>query len=281
MAKITLRYIVEKESASVKEYLREMGLSRKSEKKVKTNAGIFINHQPAKNCFPLNKNDLLELVINEEENPAIKPSFIPLRIKYEDEYLLMAVKPRNLASQPSRKHLQDNLISAVKYYFNENNITSNIHLVGRLDYATSGLVIVAKDGITHYLLKKTNITRKYLCHVAGRINSEGVINLPIAKEDAPSIKSYVTPSGKTSTTRYRVIDTNDAQTLVEAELLTGRTHQIRVHFSAINHPVIGDELYGTKAGFLHLHCYKLSFKHPYTKREITVVDYPDWHDKSK
>ena len=274
-----LKYIIEENEILVKEFLEKKGLSRNLRKKARINDIIYINGVKAKNYFPLYKGDLLELVFTEKMNDEIESNEeIEIEILYEDDYILVVNKPSGISSQPSRKHQTDNLISCIKSYFIKNNIQSNIHLVNRLDFSTSGLMIIAKDGVTHFEFSKINILKKYVCEIEGHINPDnGVINLPIDRYEAPSIKRYVSENGKPSITYYNVIKKKNNTDIVDVTLGTGRTHQIRVHFSHLGHPLIGDELYGKKDEFLKLHCYCLSFNHPWDDtKKIEVIKYPFW-----
>ena len=272
-----VKYIVEEENILVKEYLELKGLSRKLRKKVRVQDIIYINGQKARNYYPLHKGDILELFFEEKMNEDIEVNDYQLNIIYEDEYLIIIDKPRGLSSQPSRKHPKDNIISCVKNYFINQGITNNIHLVNRLDLATSGLMIIAKDGITHFEFSKIEIEKKYLCEIEGFIEpTSGTIDEPIDRYPAPNIRRYVCESGKRSITHYKVLEKYENSELIEVLLETGRTHQIRVHFSYKGHPLIGDELYGTKKDYLRLHCFSLKFIHPITKQEISVSNYPDW-----
>ena len=210
-----------------------------------------------------------EILVNENDT---------LNIIYEDEYIMLINKENDISSQPSRKHPQDNVISCVKNYFLKNNINSNVHLVNRLDFSTSGLMIIAKDGITHFEFTKIDIVKKYICEIEGHINPDkGTINLPIDRYEAPSIKRFVSEFGKESITHYQVLRKTETTDFVEATLETGRTHQIRVHFSHLGHSLIGDELYGTKDKILKLHCYYLSFVHPWSKEKLEFINYPIWY----
>lgn len=272
-----LKYIIEEEKILVKEYLELKGLSRNIRKKARIEDVIYINGQKARNYYELHRGDILELIFEEQMNQEIDVNNKDFKILFEDQYIMIIEKESGISSQPSRKHPTDNVISCVKNYFIKNNINSNIHLVNRLDFSTSGLMIIAKDGITHFEFSKINIVKKYLCEITGHINpNNGIINLPIGRYDAPSIKRYVTEEGKESITHYKVIKNNENTDYVEVTLETGRTHQIRVHFSYLGHPLIGDELYGTKADNLKLHCYYLSFNHPWTNERIEVKNYPNW-----
>lgn len=278
-----LKYIISDEKILVKDYLEKIGLSRKLRKKARVEDVIYINNQKAKNYYELHRGDELKLLFDEKINEQILVNNKKINILYEDEYFLIIEKESEMSSQPSKKHPLDNVISCLKQYFIDNNINSNIHLVNRLDYSTSGLMIVAKDGITHFEFSKILIEKKYLCEIKGHINpKKGTINLPIARYDAPSIKRFVSPDGKNSITHYQVINNEENNylssdnDLVEVTLETGRTHQIRVHFSYLGHPLIGDELYGEKADGLKLHCYYLKFSHPWNNKQIEIKNYPSW-----
>ena len=275
-----LRYTVDKE-VQVKEYLEYVGLSHHLRKQVRRLDNIIVNGNKEKNYYNLKIGDVLELEFDEELNDEYQANYEDLdkiTILYEDEYLLLVSKDNNISSQPSRRHEKDNLLSILKAYFIKNNINSNIHLVNRLDYATSGIVLVAKSNICAYELGKVDITKKYLAKVSGKFDTlSGLIDLNIAREDPPSIKRYVASDGKTAKTLYKVIENNDDYSLIELELLTGRCHQIRVHLSYLGHPILGDILYdGKKADRLYLHAYYLKFYHPFLKQEIEIIDYPNW-----
>jgi len=274
-----LRYIIEENEIVVKDFLELKGLSRNIRKKARVNDIIYINGTKAKNYYKLYKGDLLELVFSEEMNEEILiNNNLEIEILYEDDYFLVVNKPSGISSQPSRKHQTDNLISCIKNYFIKNNINSNIHLVNRLDFSTSGLMIIAKDGVTHFEFSKVNILKKYICEIEGHINPDtGVINLPIDRYESPSIKRYVSETGKPSITYYKVLKRKNNSDVLEVTLGTGRTHQIRVHFSHLGHSLIGDELYGKKDKFLKLHCYCLTFIHPWDEaKKIEIKNYPIW-----
>ena len=275
-----LKYICEKEML-VKEYLAYVGISHHLRKKVRGLDNIYINGIHSKNYYQLNIGDVLELEFNETLNCEYKANFDDLdkiEIKYEDEYLMVISKQNNISSLPSRKHELDNVLSIIKAYFINNNINSNIHLANRLDYATSGLMIISKSNICQHELSKVDITKKYLAKVDGIINiKEGLIDAPIAREKAPSIKRYVSSEGQSAKTKYKVLEEKENISLVELELLTGRCHQIRVHLSYLGAPIIGDKLYGNEKGErLYLHAYYLRFKHPFKDEIIEILDYPKW-----
>ncbi|HHU56278.1 MAG TPA: RluA family pseudouridine synthase [Acholeplasmataceae bacterium] len=275
-----IKYLVDQDNITVESYLKNEGFSRKFLRKAKLNDYIYINGINAKNYEVMKKGDLLEIITDEKLNEEFVPYDIPLNIVWEDEYLLIANKPNNLAIQPSRKHFVDNLISVVTNYYLKNNIPGNIHVVNRLDYSTSGLVIVAKSGIIHHLLSQQNITKKYLTVVEGILEEKkGEINLPIRRAEKINIKRWVFPDGKPSLTYYKVIKEINNKSILEVKLATGRTHQIRVHMAYHNHPVVGDKIYGKGGKMLYLHCYYLKFIHPITKKCLEIKTYPKWYEE--
>jgi 23S rRNA pseudouridine1911/1915/1917 synthase len=272
-----MKYIVDLDNVQVKKFLEHIGCSRTLLRKVRVNNSIFVNGINVKNYDYVNKGDELIIKFNEELNPEFEVNEMDLDILYEDEYLLIVNKPDGLASQPSRKHQNDNLISVVKNYYLKSNIDSNIHLVNRLDYSTTGIVIIAKLGFVHFEMTKIDILKKYLCVVEGEMDEkEGSIRLPIKRMIAHDIRRCVAEDGQASVTHYKVLKEEDNRSLLEVTLETGRTHQIRVHMSHLGHPLIGDSLYGQEGEFLMLHCFQIKFIHPLTKELIDIINYPFW-----
>ena len=211
-----------------------------------------------------------EIVLNLEE--TIKESPLEsslLDIIYEDEYFIIINKPKNISSIPSIKHYEHNLSNILMHYYITNNIKSLIHPVTRLDYKTSGLIIFAKHRYIHNLFKNININKYYKATIKGKISlKSGYFYLPI--KDNETMIREISEDGKKSLTYYELINYIDDNSLVKIKLFTGRTHQIRRHFSYLGYPIIGDNLYSNMDGDLMLECYKLSFIHPITKQEINV-----------
>jgi len=274
-----LKYVITEEGI-VKDYLRKNHISRRFGRKIKWNGKIFINGAEAANWYPLHPGDELSVEYEEALNPEIAISAIEPDIVFEDQYLLIVRKPRELASQPSHKYFSDNLISRLKNHFVKNGIEANIHVISRLDFSTSGLALVAKEGYTTHLLDDTNIEKKYLAMVENEFSeTSGEINLPIDREGDHPVKRKISATGKNAITKYRVLRSGNPS-LLELTLGTGRCHQIRVHLSAIGHPVVGDRLYGHSGDCLMLHAYSLRFSHPVIKEPIEIVDLPDWLDEN-
>lgn len=269
-----LRYFVEKESI-VKEYIREKGVSRNLGRKIKLYGKIYINGKESGNWYPINPGDVLEILLP-ENNPEIQPVASPLEVVFENENLLIVNKPANLSTQPSRKH-PDNLIGRIRHYYLEKGIETNVHVVTRLDYATSGLVLVAKTGHMHHRLQETDIEKTYLARAEGKFKEKsGKIDLPIRRLEGDRLRRRVAPDGKPALTHYRVLREKDDASLLLLSLKTGRCHQIRVHLSELGHPVLGDKLYGAGGDVLHLHALRLRFVDPLSEEEIDVLKNPPW-----
>ena len=270
-------YLVTIDNIKLKDFILEMGVSRAFARRVKLYGKMYINDVEAKNFYIVHLGDKVTLEYDEKLNEEINVNLEELDICYEDSHIMVVNKRAHLASQPTRTHQYDNLISLIKAYFIKNNITSNIHLVNRLDYSTSGLVIVAKDGYTHNLLSKIDIEKKYYAIVKGHLEKkEDLVNIKIGRVEEHNIKRWVMEDGKESKTLYKVIGEKDGNDLVDVKLLTGRTHQIRVTFSYLSHPIIGDKIYGDGGDDLMLHCYYLCFNNPYQEGKIEVKREPNW-----
>lgn len=209
----------------------------------------------------------------------VKPYPIPLVIPYEDEHLYVIDKPAPLASQSSANHPDDALENAL---FAHLGCPADYvyRPVNRLDKGTSGLMIVAKDSHTQHRLQKMlhsdDFARQYLAVVEGHLpNKQGVIDAPIGKEDAASIRRLVREDGKPSVTYYEVLEETETRSLVRLRLETGRTHQIRVHMAHLGCPVCGDFLYGTELpelpGRFALHSHELTLTHPLTMEGLHIV----------
>lgn len=258
-------YIIDNKE-EVSSFLLRNGYSSKILIKLKKN-GIIINGFPKRVDSILFPNDVLEVTIPEEES-LIPPIDKPIEIVYEDEYFIIVYKPHGLAVMGTKAHFDDNLSSYVISYFKKNNVNSTIHLVNRLDKDTAGLVLIAKSSYIHHLLSITKITKRYYALVHGYLD-DGIINEPIKRMDS-SMKRMVSIDGKEAITKYRVVERKNNKSLVDIDLLTGRTHQIRVHFSHIGHPLVGDSLYGYNDGELCLESYYLGFIHPINKEEMKI-----------
>ena len=217
----------------------------------------------------------------DEDNSNIFPSEMDLNILYEDDCLIIVNKPAHMPVHPSLNHYADSLSNGLKFYFNKINLKRKIRPINRLDKDTSGIVIFAKN---EYAQDRIRITSKiYLAILTGHFEGSSIIDKPIARKDKSIIERCIDENGEKAITEYSVIKNfkieNEEFSLVKCILHTGRTHQIRVHMSSINHPIIGDSLYGMESKYIDrqaLHAYKIKFIHPITKKEIEVtVPIPD------
>lgn len=225
-------------------------------------------------------NDIISIDFNyEEDNSNIVPNKMDLDIIYEDEALLIINKLAGISVHPSILHYSDSLSNGIRYYYDSINLKKKVRPVNRLDLNTSGLVIFAKNEyIQECLIKQMNsktFKKEYLALASGIFSeSKGTINAPIARKNGSIIERCISKDGQKSITHFEVIKNYNEFALVKCILETGRTHQIRVHMSYIGHPLIGDNLYGKKSNLIDrqaLHCYKLSFIHPVTKKQLEFI----------
>lgn len=247
--------------------------------KLKKANKIYLNSLPTYTKKSVTVGDTVSVLIDfEEDNSNIVASNIPLNIIYEDDYLLVINKPANIAIHPSILHFDNSLSNGVKFYFDKLGLKKKIRIVNRLDRNTSGIVIFAKNEyIQECLIKqmKTNEFKKeYLAIAKGILASKsGTLNFPIARKEGSIIERTVSSDGDSAITHYDVVKEFNNLSLVHIVLETGRTHQIRVHFSHIGHPILGDTLYGSPSELINrqaLHSYKLTFIHPVTKKELSL-----------
>ena len=201
---------------------------------------------------------------------------IKLDIVYEDEDVIVVNKPSGMVVHPAPGHTHGTLVNALLYHCNSlSNIGGDVRagIVHRIDKDTSGLLVACKNNMAHKSLseqlKEKTTTRKYIAIVTGSISHNlGKINAPIGRDPDNRQKMAVVENGKSAVTHFRVQDRFKNYTLLELELETGRTHQIRVHMAYIGHPVLNDPLYGTKKQTTpfgqYLHAKTLGFKHPRT-----------------
>ena len=236
--------------------------------------GIFIDTRNS-----VDVGDIITVNLDfEEANDNIVPLNMELDIIYQDQGFLILNKPAGIAVHPSILHYNNSISNGVKFYFDKIGLHKKIRPVNRLDLNTSGLIVFAKNEyIQECLIKQMNnhtFQKEYVAIVAGTFkNKSGIINLPIGRKENSIIERCISENGQNAITEYEVLQEYDNMSLVKCILKTGRTHQIRVHMSAIGHPLIGDSLYGSISNLINrqaLHSYKISFIHPVTKNKITL-----------
>ena len=225
--------------------------------------------------------------------PAPKPAApkaenLPLEILYQDADLAVVIKPRGMVVHPAAGHWDGTLVNALLGQLSSlGGIGGELRpgIVHRLDKETSGLMLVAKNDETQEalsrMLKDREIEKHYRALAEGKFKEpEGEIDAPIDRSKKDRKKMAVDPEGRPALTRWKVLAEGNGCTLLDVHILTGRTHQIRVHLKSIGHPVCGDELYGYEKGVkvpcLMLHAYSLAFEHPKTKEKMKfTAELPD------
>ena len=268
--------IVEEENIRIDTYLsNKLDISRSKIQKLIDEEKVTVNGKVIKSNYKTKLNDEIEIDDELDFDISVEPVEIPLDIVYEDEYLMIINKPSGLVVHPAPGHYDDTLVNGLLFYLNKDK-TKNIRpgIVHRLDKDTSGLMVVAKDEKTMELLSemisKKEVERKYLAIVDGVIKENtATINAPIGRDPSNRQKMAINPTGKNAITHIKVIERFKNNTFIECLLDTGRTHQIRVHLSYINHTVTNDPVYGEGDEFGQmLHSYSIKFIHPITKKEL-------------
>ena len=250
--------------------------------KLKKANKIYLNSLPTYTKKSVTVGDTVSVLIDfEEDNSNIVASNIPLNIIYEDDYLLVINKSANIAVHPSILHFDNSLSNGVKFYFDKLGLKKKIRIVNRLDRNTSGIVVFAKNEYIQECLikqmKNKELKKEYLAIAKGILESKSdTLNFPIARKEGSIIERTVNSDGDSAITHYDVVKEFNNLSLVHIVLETGRTHQIRVHFSYIGHPILGDTLYGSPSELINrqaLHSYKLTFIHPVTKK-VLILEAP-------
>ena len=252
--------------------------SRNSIQKLIEKGGVKVNGQVVTvKKYKLSKGDFVEVSLEEPEVLEAVPENIPIDIVYEDNDVLVVNKKKGMVVHPAAGNQSGTLVNAVLYHCGSSlsSINGVIRpgIVHRIDKDTSGLLMIAKNDKAHRNLAEQlashSITRAYRAIVYSNFSEdEGIVNAPIGRDPRNRLRMAVTEvNGKTAVTHYRILERFGNFTYIEARLETGRTHQIRVHMSYINHPLLGDALYGPKkklfgAESQMLHAKILGFRHP-------------------
>ena len=278
----------EENGKTVKEILRYgVGLSLAFTKKLKfLDNGIMLNGEKVTVRKTVATDDILFLATEDVQNESVlTPTPLPLDIAYEDEYIVLPNKSPDMPTHPSHNHRGDTLADALAYKYQEEGVPFVFRAISRLDRNTSGILLIAKDRISASRLsasmKSGNINKKYIAILDGELSSnEGIIDTYIKREAESIIFRKVcaeNEGGDRAITKYRVLAKSNGYSLVLASPITGRTHQLRVHFSHIGAPILGDDMYGKVSPLISrhaLHALSLEFVHPKTNELMLVSAMP-------
>ena len=255
-------------------------LSRSQIQKLIENGEVLLNGQVPNKKVKTEFDDEVVFDYTEQTLTDILPEDIPLDVVYEDEDLIVINKPKDMVVHPAVGNPSGTVVNALLYHCKELSSVNGYYrpgIVHRIDKDTSGLLVCAKNNEAHNFLaeqlKDKTCFRRYIALVNGVIeNNEGEINAPIGRSEKDRQRMTVTDkNSKEAITEFKVLERYDDSTLVQCELKTGRTHQIRVHMAFINHSVLNDNKYSRKiidSTGQYLHAYYLSFIHPRTKQRV-------------
>lgn len=280
--------------------------SRSRIQKMIDEGDVLVNGKTAKSSYKVSEKDEIEVELSELPAESFEPENIPLEVIYEDDFLAVINKPAGMVVHPGAGVNSGTLANAVAFHFGFRNsdcgfeekeipnpkspIQNRVGIVHRLDKDTSGLIVVAKDVETHLALSEQfqdrTVYKRYLALVHGEFDeNSGTIDAPIAREKHNRTKMGVRGHGRNALSLWKVKQRFEKFTLLEVEIKTGRTHQIRVHLAYINHPVVGDETYNSgrdknvsnqqirkaiqNLNRFFLHAEKLSFTHPVTREKMS------------
>ena len=260
-------------------------ISRSMVQKLIEQKNIKVNGKETKHSYKLKLNDEIEIFVPEAKEIDLKAQDIPLNVIYEDNDIIVINKPKGMVVHPANGNPDGTLVNAVMNLCKDSlsGIGGEIRpgIVHRLDKDTSGAIIVAKNDKAHIALseqlKNHEVKKTYLALVRGIIKeNEATINMPIARSKKDRKKMDVDKNGKEAITHFKVLGRyKNKYTLLQINLETGRTHQIRVHLSHIGYPIIGDEVYSNGKNEWNvsgqcLHAWKLEFIHPITGKKISL-----------
>ena len=273
---------------------KKTNLSRTNIQRLIEEGNILVNSQKKKISYKVQIGDNIEINIPEAKETSIKAENIPVEVVYEDNDIIVVNKPKGMVVHPANGNPDGTLVNAIMAMCKGSlsGIGGEIRpgIVHRLDKDTSGLLIVAKNDLTHIhmsnQIKDRQVKKIYIALVKGNINeNEATINMPIGRSTKDRKKMAVRKDGKEAITHFKVLKRYKNYTLLEVKIDTGRTHQIRVHMAEIGHPVLGDMVYskgknefGVEGQMLHSK--SLDFKHPITGREMHLeAKLPEYFEK--
>ncbi len=264
--------------------LKRQDLSREAIQRLIEEDYVMVNGRYQKPSYRVKENDVIELEIPEAKESKLEAEELPLNIVYEDKDILVVNKAKGMVVHPGNGNPNGTLVNAVLAYCKDSlsGIGGEIRpgIVHRIDKDTSGLLIIAKNDKSHMAMseqiKNHEVKKTYIALVRGNIKeNEAKIDMPISRSKTDRIKMAVDREGKNAVTYFKVLERFGDYTLIEVQIETGRTHQIRVHMTQIGYPIVGDYVYsngknpfGVKGQMLH--SYRLEFKHPITRKELKL-----------
>ena len=254
---------------SLENYLKEISLPKKVINELVLEKRISLNSEVISLKTMLKKNDIIYFDLNDYDLNDIVPFKKNINVVYEDDEVILVKKDRGILIH-SDGNTNETLLNAVSFYLENQGFNNKCRVLHRIDLDTTGLVLFSKNLLSYYFINKQmedeNIKKVYIAIVNGYLEqNNGVIDYSIGRNRHVNNQYIVSKSGKKAYTEYKVLERKNNKTKVEVTIKTGRTHQIRVHFSHIKHSLIGDKIYGN-GGKLMLHSYLLGFVHPYTNK---------------
>jgi len=259
---------------------RTLCLSNTLLKGMKNTQNILVNGKPIRFIDRVHKGDIVSVRLGfGDEDSTIPPEDIPIDILYEDDSVIALNKPANMVIHPCSGHPDKTLGNGLMGYFRSTNQRIKLRPLGRLDTNTTGIVLFAKNPYVQDFLIRQMRERGYEKHYLGIVHgvltpSAGEISLPIARKEGSIIERVIDDAGAQSLTLYQTIQENQEASVVRFQIVTGRTHQIRVHCMAVGHPLLGDTLYGKiPTGLIDrqaLHSHTVTFTHPESGQRTTI-----------
>ena len=261
---------------TLEEVFKMFCLSKQKSNYLFANSCCFVNGEIASKDTIVKLGDYLMVDVTNFEQIDYIPEAKPIKVLYEDDYLIIVEKPSGYIIYPDSNDKTGTMANIIAGYFEKTSQNNSIRHCHRLDTETSGCLVYAKDIFTHAKLSKMfeekTVEKTYLTIVEGLAKNTETITIGIGKDRHNSKKMVATQNGQSAYTKYKLLKTNNFYSFLKVNIKTGRTHQIRVHLSSKKLPIYGDKLYGsTKTSRILLHCYSLKFEHPITSKDMTIV----------
>lgn len=274
--------------------MKDKDLSRVAVQRLIDEENILVNGKKTKSSYKLNLDDIVTIIKKEAKETEIKPQDIPLDIVYEDNDILVVNKQKGLVVHPGNGNPDGTLVNAIMNHCKESlsGIGGEVRpgIVHRLDKDTSGILIIAKNDKAHIniseQIKNHEVKKTYIALVRGIVRENmATIDMPIARSNKDRTKMAVSKNGKNAITHIKVLERFKGFTLLEVNIETGRTHQIRVHLSEIGYPIVGDYVYSNGKNPFNvvgqmLHSMRIEFKHPVTNKQMKLeAELPEYFEE--